>query len=72
MVEKRRVSRMMTQVLKEAITSVGIRSKFRCVSIIECTEILLEEVNRIAREYARQLHDLDTTGEELIDSQEYD
>ena len=72
MVEKRRVSRMMTQVLKEAIRSVSLRIKFRCVSIIECTEILLEEVNRIAREYAKQSHELETTGEEFMDSQEYD
>ena len=69
MVEKRRVLRMMAQVIRKALRTVTMKHNFRDVSITECTEILLESISKIAREHATIL---ETTGEEFIDSQEYD
>ena len=61
MVEKKRVLRMMNRVIRKAVRTVTFKHNFRDVSITECTEILLESINKIAREHATIL---ETTGEE--------
>ena len=61
MVDKKRVVRMMNRVIRKAVRTVTFKHNFRDVSITECTEILLESINKIAREHATIL---ETTGEE--------
>ena len=64
MVNQRRMSRMMKQVLREAIRIVSINHKLKNLDIIEYIECLLVEVNRIAREQTVQINPTPNAGKE--------
>ena len=64
MVNQRRMSKMMKQVLREAKRIVSINHKLKNLDSIEYIECLLVEVNRIAREQAVQINATPTAGKE--------